>query len=149
MALYGAVPMLWGNQYGEDKKKLKATSAALWVNPSETFLKLTPPPAEGWFGSSSDKPGFQSWWVSESGVIDLYLFPGPTPRHVSFQFHQITGFAPMAPLFSLAKHQCRWNYVSEQDLLEVHGKYAMGGTPGTGWQLFRIGPVPPEVSVMS
>lgn len=62
-------------------------------------------------------------WVSESGVLDLFLFPGPSPQLVSQQFHTLTGFAPLAPLFALGKHQCRWNYVSQKDLLEVHDKF--------------------------
>ncbi|CAD7967325.1 unnamed protein product [Amoebophrya sp. A120] len=125
MALYGAVPMLWGYE-----RSLHTVSGVLWNNPSETFVKV-----EGfadntsWFGGGGSgdaarlSKGYDTWWVSESGVLDLFLFPGPHAPAVSKQFHSLTGFAPMPPVFAIGKHQCRWNYVSEKDLLEVHDKF--------------------------
>lgn len=44
------------------------TVAAFWNNPSESYVDV-------W----QDSKGKQTYWMSESGVIDLFLFPGPTP----------------------------------------------------------------------
>jgi len=111
MALYGAVPLLWAIHRAGGKS---VASGFLWINPSETFVKLE---------RGEEKGPAQSWWVSESGVIDIAMFAGPTPRSVSSQFHSLTGLAPLPPLWALGKHQCRWNYMSQKDVLTVDSSY--------------------------
>lgn len=55
----------------------------------------------------------------ESGVVDLYAFWGPSPRHISTQLSLLTGFQALPQLFAIAYHQCRWNYIDEKDVAEV------------------------------
>ncbi|CAD7951719.1 unnamed protein product [Amoebophrya sp. A25] len=123
MALYGAVPMMWGYEQSRN-----TVAGVLWNNPSETFVKIdghNENQGNTWFGGGKKESmkGFDTWWVSESGIMDVYFFPGPTASAVSNQFHILTGMPAMAPVFSLGKHQCRWNYKSQDDLLEVHDKF--------------------------
>mmetsp|Transcript_70275 Transcript_70275/g.153116 ORF Transcript_70275/g.153116 Transcript_70275/m.153116 type:complete len:1025 (-) Transcript_70275:100-3174(-) len=115
MALYGAVPMIWAIHRGEGQQAA-VTSAFLWINPSETFVKLE----RGDKGSSGPA---HAWWTSESGVLDAAVFVGPAPAAVSAQFHSLTGHAPMPGLWALGKHQCRWNYMSQKDTLSVDSNY--------------------------
>ncbi len=49
-------------------------------------------------------------WISETGVIEAFFFPGPTPRQVFSQYAALTGFPTLPPLFSLGYHQCRFSY---------------------------------------
>lgn len=56
-----------------------------------------------------------AWWSSESGVMDVVVMVGPSPKQVSAQFHDLTGRGPMPGLWALGKHQCRWNYMSEKE----------------------------------
>ena len=50
----------------------------------------------------------------------LYLFS----RSHDFQQHSSTVLRGGArPLFSIAYHQCRWNYNDEADVAAVHGKF--------------------------
>ncbi len=49
-------------------------------------------------------------WTSESGVIELFVFPGPTHRDVFSQYAVLTGFPTLPPLFSLGFHQSRFSY---------------------------------------
>jgi len=118
MALYGAVPLLWAiHRGGEGSSAPAVTSAFLWINPSETFVKL-----ERQQGKAQTGPA-QAWWTSESGSFDAVILVGPNPAQVSKQFHVLTGHAPLAPLWALGKHQCRWNYMSEKDVALVDSSY--------------------------
>lgn len=114
MALYGAVPFLWAIHRFEGSAPM--TSAFLWINPSETFVRLQR--NEG----ATSGPA-HAWWTSESGVLDAVILAGPVPAQVSGQFHVLTGHAPIPPLWALGKHQCRWNYMSERDVATVDSSY--------------------------
>lgn len=113
MALYGTIPIIYANDRISGK-----VSGFLWIAPSETFVKLERPE-----NSPASAGPANAWVTSESGSMDVVIFTGPTPAHVSAQFHDLTGLAPLPPLWSLGKHQCRWNYMSEKDVATVDAKY--------------------------
>lgn len=107
MALYGSVPLLVSQSIST------GTSGVFWFNPTETFVDI-----------DDDETGSKtSHWMSESGVIDLFFIPGPTPRDFYHQYSKLTGTTPLPPMFSLGYHQCRWNYKDEQDVYQVHDKF--------------------------
>ncbi|CAJ1411005.1 unnamed protein product [Effrenium voratum] len=112
MALYGAIPIIWAIHRLGGKTM---ASGFLWINPSETFVKLERD------GSGSGPA--HAWWTSESGVLDTVVMVGPTPKQVSAQFHDLTGHGPMPGLWALGKHQCRWNYMTEKDVATVDSMY--------------------------
>mmetsp|Transcript_118101 Transcript_118101/g.220808 ORF Transcript_118101/g.220808 Transcript_118101/m.220808 type:complete len:1022 (+) Transcript_118101:138-3203(+) len=115
MALYGTIPFLWAiHQHDGDGPHV--TSGFLWINPSETFIKLEQP-------QDPKDRSVQSWWTSESGSMDFAFFVGPTPPDISGQFHALTGNAPLPPQWALGKHQCRWNYMNEKDVATVDSSY--------------------------
>ena len=72
---------------GEEAAKAgkTATGGILWVNPSETFVKLEGRANKGGVlsgalnylsgggGADNSQDGFRTWWVSESGVIDQFV----------------------------------------------------------------------------
>lgn len=68
-------------------------------------------------------PYFDAHFMSETGLVDLFVFLGPSPPEVQEQYASLTGKTPLPPMFSLAYHQCRWNYDSEQDVLAVNAKF--------------------------
>lgn len=74
MALYGGIPFVTSHTAAH-------TSGALWLNAAETWVdvKYVDPEASisSWF-SSSQSPSAETFWLSETGLIDLFLFPGPT-----------------------------------------------------------------------
>ena len=37
-------------------------------------------------------------WISESGIIDLFVFVGPTAKNVFSQYASLTGLAPLPPV---------------------------------------------------
>lgn len=61
--------------------------------------------------------------MSESGILDLFIFMGPKPQDVLRQYAALTGVAPLPQLFTLSYHQCRWNYNDEDDVRTVVEKF--------------------------
>ncbi|OQR69905.1 neutral alpha-glucosidase AB-like [Tropilaelaps mercedesae] len=118
MALYGAVPFMIA--HSEDR-----TAALLWLNPSETWVDVEAP-AGGVLSSVVDfvsnkkhENRRETHWFSETGVIDVFFMLGPKPKDVARQYALLTGTTPLPPLFSLAYHQCRWNYNDQDDVRSV------------------------------
>lgn len=96
--LYGSIPFLLGHSSGEGGRPPR-TVGAFWLNAAEMFVDVTNQ------GSSVD-----AHWFAESGIVDLFLMPGPAAQDVWGQYAQMTGMPMMPPLFAIAYHQCRWNY---------------------------------------
>jgi alpha 1,3-glucosidase len=104
--VYGTIPFLMA--YGPE-----GTTGVLWLNGADTTVTVSS--SGGWTSSASKEVK----WDSESGIHDVFFFPGPTPKDVMRQQAEITGKAYLPPYFSLGYHQCRWNYRSEEDSLQV------------------------------
>ena len=111
MALYGHVPLVIS------QSATIGTAGAFWFNPTETFVDVEE--VHGDDASIESRTHF----MSESGVIDLFLMPGPDPHAIYEQYARLTGRMPLPPMFSLGYHQCRWNYRDEADVYFVHGKF--------------------------
>uniref|UniRef100_A0ABI7YRB8 Glycoside hydrolase family 31 N-terminal domain-containing protein n=1 Tax=Felis catus TaxID=9685 RepID=A0ABI7YRB8_FELCA len=120
MGIYGSVPYLLAHKPGR-------TLGIFWLNASETLVEINTEPAVKYtltqMGPVAAKQKVRSrtdvHWMSESGIIDVFLLTGPTPSDVFKQYSYLTGAQAMPPLFSLGYHQCRWNYEDEQDVKAV------------------------------
>lgn len=62
-------------------------------------------------------------WISESGILDIFIIPGPTPEAVFAQYSKLTGTQAMPADWSLGYHQCRWNYVSSDDVRTLQKRF--------------------------
>jgi alpha 1,3-glucosidase len=107
MALYGHVPLIVSHS------KATGTSGFFWLNPTETYVDV----------NQEDSESKSTHWISESGVVDMFLLPGSTPTDLYRQYSKITGTMPLPPMFSLGYHQCRWNYKDEKDVFFVHDTF--------------------------
>ncbi|KAI8099525.1 glycosyl hydrolases family 31-domain-containing protein [Halteromyces radiatus] len=126
-SLYGAVPFMIAHR--------KDISAGIfWMNPSETWIDITKEKSDHKnaihkildFGKKSvdgDDTTTQTHWISEAGVLDLFVFFGPTTKDVLRQYTGLTGAPAMPQMFAIGYHQCRWNYINEKDVLEVDAKF--------------------------
>ncbi|XP_040826041.1 neutral alpha-glucosidase C [Ochotona curzoniae] len=120
MGIYGSIPYLLAHKLGK-------TIGIFWLNASETLVEINTEPAGEYaltkMGATAAKQKIRCrtsiHWMSESGIIDVFLLMGPTPSDVFKQYSQLTGTQAMPPLFSLGYHQCRWNYEDEQDVKAV------------------------------
>uniref|UniRef100_A0A8C7MZK3 Glucosidase II alpha subunit a n=1 Tax=Oncorhynchus kisutch TaxID=8019 RepID=A0A8C7MZK3_ONCKI len=106
MALYGAVPVLLSHN-------THRTMGLFWLNAAETWVDVSS--GQG----SSEVPQTDVRWISESGIIDVFIMLGPRPNDVFTQYSSLTGTQAFPPLSSLAYHQCRWNYNDQEDVSAV------------------------------
>uniref|UniRef100_A0A8C0EMX8 Glycoside hydrolase family 31 N-terminal domain-containing protein n=1 Tax=Bubo bubo TaxID=30461 RepID=A0A8C0EMX8_BUBBB len=109
IGIYGSVPLLLAH-------KPNRTSGIFWLNSSETLVDIN---TKAVTAKQRAVPLTDVRWMSESGIIDVFLLMGPTPFDIFKQFAQLTGTQALPPLFSLGYHQCRWNYEDEQDVKAV------------------------------
>lgn len=127
MALYGAVPFMVShnpnaeayasNPNGPNSRPVSAS--VFYLNAAETFIDVSDISETSTFGFSTKNKGKRSHWYSEAGVIDLFLTASIHPKDISFAYNSLTGMPAMPQEFSIAYHQCRWNYKSETDVREV------------------------------
>lgn len=57
--------------------------------------------------------------AAEAGDFNLYIIEGPSPREVVERYTELTGRAPLPPLWALGYQQCRWSYDSQEWLMRV------------------------------
>uniref|UniRef100_A0A8C8I8Z6 Glycoside hydrolase family 31 N-terminal domain-containing protein n=1 Tax=Oncorhynchus tshawytscha TaxID=74940 RepID=A0A8C8I8Z6_ONCTS len=120
MALYGAIPVMLSHS-------AQRTMGIFWLNAAETWVDISSNTAgKTVFGQmldyvqgSSETPQTDVRWISESGIIDVFIMLGPTPTDVFSQYASLTGTQAFPPLSALAYHQCRWNYNDQEDVAAV------------------------------
>mmetsp|Transcript_15836 Transcript_15836/g.26492 ORF Transcript_15836/g.26492 Transcript_15836/m.26492 type:complete len:939 (-) Transcript_15836:135-2951(-) len=115
MALYGHIPVMLGHGLVKEAgQEVGRTAGVFWFNPSETFVDIS---------STYSGVGRHTHWLSETGNVDMFLFPGKSPSKVWEQYSAITGRQQLPPIFSLGYHQCRWNYRDERDVSSVESTF--------------------------
>jgi alpha-glucosidase len=57
------------------------------------------------------------------GPIDYYLIAGPTMPDVVRRYTDLTGKAPLAPLWSLGYQQSRWSYMSDAEIRSLAARF--------------------------
>eukprot|EP00096_Caligus_rogercresseyi_P013303 TRINITY_DN597_c0_g1_i1.p1 TRINITY_DN597_c0_g1~~TRINITY_DN597_c0_g1_i1.p1 ORF type:complete len:902 (+),score=300.42 TRINITY_DN597_c0_g1_i1:94-2799(+) len=120
MALYAAVPFMMGH----NKQR---SSGVFWMNAAETWIDVKKS-GGGVLDSlaglvSPSAPFVDTHWMSEAGILEVFLLLGPGPKEVSKQYGALTGNTPLPHMFSLAYHQCRWNYNDQKDVHEVETQF--------------------------
>ncbi len=117
MTLYGAIPFMQAH-------RKDSSVGVFWLNAAETWIDVTK-------GKNSKNPlslggksktSTHTHWISESGLLDVFVFLGPTPKDLTTKYGELTGTTAMPQEFSLGYHQCRWNYVSDDDVKDVDRK---------------------------
>lgn len=135
MSIYGSIPYLQAQRPG-------SAVAVFWLNAAETWIdvekesttkgvtdlwkKLGGKKSTGKASGKDKGPGATSTtthWISETGILDLFVFLGPTPTDLFASFGSLVGTTTLPPYFAIAYHQCRWNYVSQEDVAEVVQKF--------------------------
>lgn len=68
-------------------------------------------------------------WRTIGGIVDLYVFLGPTPGEVIQQYTEVIGRSFMPPYWSLGFHLCRWGYKTANGTLEIANRNKKVGIP--------------------
>lgn len=100
-SLYGAVPVLYA--HGTEQ-----SSGVFWLNAAQTWIDILTSPND-----------IDAFFMSESGVLEMYVLTGPTLRECVQQYTDLTGTAPLPQLFTLGYHQSRYSYMTQDDVLKV------------------------------
>ncbi|KAK4122274.1 glycoside hydrolase family 31 protein [Parathielavia appendiculata] len=117
MTLYGSIPFMQAH-------RKDSAVGVFWLNAAETWVDITKgkdyknPLSLG----TKSKTSTHTHWISESGLLDVFVFLGPTPKDLTAKYGELTGTTAMPQEFSLGYHQCRWNYVSDDDVKDVDRK---------------------------
>ncbi|KAH8591036.1 putative glucosidase 2 subunit alpha [Bisporella sp. PMI_857] len=124
MTLYGAIPFMQAH-------RKDSTVGVFWLNAAETWIdvikeKEAHNPLSLGIGSRSDT---KTHWFSESGLLDVFVFLGPTPKDVTKAYGELTGYTQLPQEFAIAYHQCRWNYNTDEDVKDVDRKMSKHQIP--------------------
>lgn len=103
MPMYGSIPFLIGIAPS-------SSVGIFWMNSADTFVDI------------DRTKHLSTHWMSENGVMDVVFLTANSPLEITQKFGILTGNIKMPQKFALGYHQCRWNYVSEKDVLDVHSK---------------------------
>ncbi|CCW69127.1 unnamed protein product [Phytomonas sp. Hart1] len=103
-ALYGAIPFIMAYS-------VRATTGMLFLNAAE--LNVTVMGGNG----HGDSPRCE--WNAETGPLDLFFLPGPTPKKVQRQHAYLTGPTVFPPYFALGYHQSLVGYFNIKDALSI------------------------------
>ena len=117
MTLYGAIPFMQAH-------RKDSTVGVFWLNAAETWVdivkrKVSSNPLSLGIGGKTDT---ETHWFSESGLLDVFVFLGPASKDVISQYSELTGYTQLPQLFAIGYHQCRWNYVTDEDVRDVDRK---------------------------
>ncbi|RIA97248.1 glycosyl hydrolases family 31 protein [Glomus cerebriforme] len=63
------------------------------------------------------------------GILDFYIFLGPSPIEVVEQYSELIGYPCLIPYWSLGFHQCRWGYNTILKLEDMVDQYKEAKIP--------------------
>lgn len=124
MTLYGAIPFMQAHKKDSSVGVFFLNAAEMWVDVIKTEHRANR--LSLGIGSKTDT---QTHWFSESGLLDIFVFLGPDPQALSKVYGELTGTTDMPQHFAIGYHQCRWNYVSQEDVKDVDARFDKAGLP--------------------
>lgn len=121
MAMYGSIPFMQAHKVG-------GSAGIFWMNAADTYVDIIKTQ------SANDKflnalQSTQTHWISEAGLLDIFVMLGDNPAEINKMYGEITGFAQLPQSFAIGHHQCRWNYNSQDDVLEVNANFDKHNIP--------------------
>ena len=104
--IYGSIPIL----YGINTKNIITVFSN---NTSDQFITL----------ETENNKNRKIKWITEGGIINLYIFGDNIIDRQLKKCYRITGTAPMAPIWAFGYHHCRWGFQSDEDVTNVINKF--------------------------
>lgn len=122
MAMYGSIPFMTA-------QKKTGAAGVFWMNSADTYIDIDKPEVSEDGKVLSLQKITKTHWISETGLIDIFVFLGDTPEKINQLYSEVTGYAALPQSFAIGHHQCRWNYNSQEDVLEVNDNFDKHGIP--------------------
>ncbi|KAL7795387.1 glycoside hydrolase family 31 protein [Trichoderma ceciliae] len=124
MTLYGSIPFMQAH-------RKDSSVGLLWLNAADTWVDIikTKGSSNPLSLNSGAPTSTQTHWISESGILDVFVFLGPTPQDITKKYGELTGTTAMPQEFALGYHQCRWNYISDDDVKDVDRRFDKAKIP--------------------
>lgn len=124
MTLYGSIPFMQAH-------KKNSSAGIFWLNGAETWVdiaksKSTANSLSLGLGGHIDT---QTHWMSESGLIDVFVMMASAPADLSKLYGELTGYSQLPQSFAIGYHQSRWNYFSDEDVKDVDSKFDKHSIP--------------------
>jgi alpha-glucosidase len=79
------------------------------------------------FGASTDEQF--TWFGADGGDMDYYFFGAQSIADIIKDYTWLTGRMEMPPLWSLGYQQCRWSYMSADEVLNIARKFRERNIP--------------------
>ncbi len=97
MTLSSSIPFMMAHN-------AKSSVGLFWLNAAEGWIDVKKG-GQGWLSGGDQQ--VDTFWMFESGILNLFVMLGPDPKAVSRQDGFLTGNTPLPPEFSIAYPQCR------------------------------------------
>eukprot|EP00116_Pleurobrachia_bachei_P001702 sb/3461964/ len=92
MALYGSIPYITAlSKTGRNVGVMWLNAAETWVDIADTSDKSLVGRVLSSFVTSDDVSRVDTHFMSESGLLDVFIFLGPSPKDVSRQYSEVFG----------------------------------------------------------
>jgi alpha-glucosidase len=79
------------------------------------------------FGATTDEQ--MSWFGADAGDINYYFFGAQGVAQIMEDYTWLTGRMEMPPLWSLGYQQCRWSYMSAEEVLAIAENFRSAQIP--------------------
>ncbi|WFD44250.1 glucan 1,3-alpha-glucosidase [Malassezia psittaci] len=140
MALYGSAPILHAQSKGSAVSVLWLNSAETWVDlhkskrrpgPQVSHSKLTESSSidSSMMRGGSASESSHAHFFSEAGILDLFVFLGPSPEVNMERFTSLVGRTALPQYFALGYHQSRWNYLTDTDVIDTSNNFDLADMP--------------------
>lgn len=74
------------------------------------------------------QPGALTYRIT-GGILDFYIFTGPSPEEVVMQYHEVIGTPYLPPYWALGYNLCRWGYCTLTRTSEVNNNLRNADIP--------------------
>lgn len=92
---------------------------------------------DSYFVETALQPDPALTWRTIGGVLDLYMFMGPSPSEVVQQYTEVIGRSFMPPYWSLGFHLCKFGYHSVNETMAVVKRMQEAKIPQVCLYLFQ------------
>lgn len=92
----------------------------VWINAADTWVDVV----------KLDDGGQFAGFVSESGILEFFVYASTvSPKRILSNLADISGHAPLPPLYSLGFHFSKWAEVSSSIMIQRNNDFNSHGFP--------------------